>query len=623
MKYADGNTDYYHQYQAFEGGIDKLRIICTSEYQFVWGINEIYLLGDGTLPSWVQQWEPVQENADILVIATHPDDELLFFGGLIPDALSKGYSVEVAYFTYSNTTRRSEILNGLWSMGLRNYPVIGRFSDHYDKTLAKAYEYAGGKVKVQTWFTELIRQVKPQVVVTHSADGEYGHKQHQMVADAVQAAVLKAASETECSESIPTYGTWQVKKLYMHENSKGLSTITFDWNKALDKYDGLTATQVVQSAYAYHITQRAAGFVLSDKGVTYKKKLYDNCTFGLVSSTVGADEACDDLMEHLTATPAATAVPQLPSMLQPVNADGSTPEPVATATPAATAAPAWADQMPELNDSGFLDEGEYYVADDTNGLFIYVNQTTKIVIQRKYDATQPLTWYEAEVWSDVSAGEYLKTYFYDDQKKGKTRVDAAKNAIAHKAVFAMNTDYYTYRVGGPRRVGIVIRNGEVLYDDAYTTAKNLFPNLDTVAFYPDGSLAVAHSYEHDAAYFVSQGAENVYSFGPYLIRDGEVNPDLYSGNNLTSKNPRCAIGMVEPGHYVMILAEGRLKRSGGVTMNALALMMKSKGCTQAINLDGGQTAVMVFMGKQLNQIGKYNGKTSARQTCDIMAIGTS
>ncbi len=29
--------------------------------------------------------------------------------------------------SYSNTTRRSELLNGLWHMGLRQYPVIGEF----------------------------------------------------------------------------------------------------------------------------------------------------------------------------------------------------------------------------------------------------------------------------------------------------------------------------------------------------------------------------------------------------------------------------------------------------------------------------------------------------------------
>ena len=72
-----------------------------------------------------------------------------------------------------------------------------------------------------------------------------------------------------------------------------------------------------------------------------------------------------------------------------------------------------------------------------------------------------------------------------------------------------------------------------------------------------------------------------------------------------------------------ILAEGRLKDSNGVSVKQLALMMREKGCTVAYNLDGGQTAVFEFMGKQLNRIGVYDGKTNARKTCEILGIGTS
>ena len=79
--------------------------------------------------------------SNVLVIAAHPDDELLFFGGTIPDSgVERGLSVVVAYMSYSNTTRKSELLNGLWSMGVRNYPVIGNFHDLYRGTLEAAYQ---------------------------------------------------------------------------------------------------------------------------------------------------------------------------------------------------------------------------------------------------------------------------------------------------------------------------------------------------------------------------------------------------------------------------------------------------------------------------------------------------
>ena len=82
--------------------------------------------------------------------------------------------------------------------------------------------------------------------------------------------------------------------------------------------------------------------------------------------------------------------------------------------------------------------------------------------------------------------------------------------------------------------------------------------------------------------------------------------------------------MVEPGHYIDIMVEGRLgSRSEGVTMYQLAFMAKAAGMTECCNLDGGQTAVVVFMGKQLNLIGEYDGKTNARPTCEVIGVGVS
>ena len=72
--------------------------------------------------------------------------------------------------------------------------------------------------------------------------------------------------------------------------------------------------------------------------------------------------------------------------------------------------------MPTLNAKGFLDAGEFVYASDTEGLYLYVNQTCKIVIRRRVDATQPLRWFDAEIWCDVEAGELLRSVAYDAEK---------------------------------------------------------------------------------------------------------------------------------------------------------------------------------------------------------------
>lgn len=600
-----GDTRFLHAYVALPQPAQHVRLAVTSEKKTALRINDLFVLSEGDLPDWVQVWQPTEEKADILFLSTHPDDELIFFGGAIPTyAVEQQRKVVVAYFTRSNTTRSSELLNGLWHMGVRTYPVIGNFKDSYAKNLKAAYKSAGGKGKVNEWIVGLYRQYKPEVVVTQDTNGEYGHKQHMMIADAAQNCIALAANEDEFTASTIAYGTWQVKKLYLHLYPE--NQIAFDWTVPLKSMNGATGIELAEEAYTLHKTQASSGMSVTETGPKY-----DNRVFGLAFTTVGEDVRKDDFLENIYDAPGS------------YDAAANNVE----ATPAPTEVPAYMAHMPALNAKGFLDEGEYLYSSEDEGLWIYVSQTSKVIIQRKYDATQPLTWFEADLYGDLDAGEMLRTVQNDPEKMGKVRVDATETAKKHNVVFAMNTDYYTYRVAvnNNRHTGIVIRDGRILYDDPYTekqVTNSMFPNLDMLAFMPDGSLKVYHSWEKTAQEFIDEGVQTVYSFGPYLLLDGKVSERAYANNE--NKNPRCAIGMVEPGHYVAIMCEGRLKRSAGVTISYLAKMMRAKGCQVAFNMDGGQTAVMVFMGKQLNQIGAYDGgKTNSRPTSEVLGFGTS
>lgn len=600
-----GDTRFLHAYVALPQPAQHVRLAVTSEKKTALRINDLFVLSEGDLPDWVQVWQPTEEKADILFLSTHPDDELIFFGGAIPTyAVEQQRKVVVAYFTRSNTTRSSELLNGLWHMGVRTYPVIGNFKDSYAKNLKAAYKTAGGKGKVNEWIVGLYRQYKPEVVVTQDTNGEYGHKQHMMIADAAQNCIALAANEDEFTASTIAYGTWQVKKLYLHLYPE--NQITFDWTVPLKSMNGATGIELAEEAYTLHKTQASSGMSVTETGTKY-----DNRVFGLAFTTVGEDVRKDDFLENIYDAPGS------------YDAAANNVE----ATPAPTEVPAYMAHMPALNAKGFLDEGEYLYSSEDEGLWIYVSQTSKVIIQRKYDATQPLTWFEADLYGDLDAGEMLRTVQNDPEKMGKVRVDATETAKKHNVVFAMNTDYYTYRVAvnNNRHTGVVIRDGRILYDDPYTekqVTNSMFPNLDMLAFMPDGSLKVYHSWEKTAQEFIDEGVQTVYSFGPYLLLGGKVSERAYANNE--NKNPRCAIGMVEPGHYVAIMCEGRLKRSAGVTISYLAKMMRAKGCQVAFNMDGGQTAVMVFMGKQLNQIGAYDGgKTNSRPTSEVLGFGTS
>ena len=304
---AEGDTRYYHIWYPLEGA-RQIRVYASAAgKKTAIGFNEVFVLGEGDVPDWVQRWEPTPEKTEILFLATHPDDELLFLGGALTwYGVEKRRDVTVAYLTISNTTRRSEALNGLWTLGLRTYPVFGEFRDCYASSgqMKDAYKETGGKSKVQGWVTELYRRLKPEVVVTQDLNGEYGHPQHKMVADAATAAYTLAADPEQYPETAEAYGTWQVQKLYLHLYGEEAEQTQFNWDIPLESLGGMTANEKAEEAYALHITQKGQGKKYNGKLVVfsvaeYGGKRYPNTRFGLYATEVGPDERHDDFLENI------------------------------------------------------------------------------------------------------------------------------------------------------------------------------------------------------------------------------------------------------------------------------------------------------------------------------------
>ena len=86
-------------------------------------------------------------------------------------------------------------------------------------------------------------------------------------------------------------------------------------------------------------------------------------------------------------------------------------------------------------------------------------------------------------------------------------------------------------------------------------------------------------------------------------------------------NPRQALGMIEPNHYLLMTVEGRNKRSDGVGLIWVAEKMKELGCTEALNLDGGNSVKLVFMGELVNSDRHYNKKND-RSVTSLITLGT-
>lgn len=119
---AEGSRDYDHALVEL-GGKSHFRLVEDSGVTTRLKINEVFVFGEGELPDWVQRWEPTPEKADLLVLAAHPDDELIFFGGTIPTYAAEQEDERCrGIYDLCERGTQSELLNGLWHMGLRTYP---------------------------------------------------------------------------------------------------------------------------------------------------------------------------------------------------------------------------------------------------------------------------------------------------------------------------------------------------------------------------------------------------------------------------------------------------------------------------------------------------------------------
>ena len=238
----------------------------------------------------VQSWRKLPAKVDLMLFTAHQDDELLFFGGMIPYYTAVGKTVAVTYLTECSRDRIREALDGLWTTGLRFHPVVMGWRD---------VDVGSMKVGMSVWkqatpdpqrdIVRLIRKYRPDVIATQDFNGEYGHVQHRLNAELTSKAAELAADPAYD----PDFGLdpWEVKKVYSHLYEK--NQILLDWNQPLEAETGFTSLMLATEALDKHRSQTHY-FKMERQGVEY-----DNRLFGLVYSTVGEDVLKNDLFENV------------------------------------------------------------------------------------------------------------------------------------------------------------------------------------------------------------------------------------------------------------------------------------------------------------------------------------
>lgn len=246
----------------------------------------------------------------------------------------------------------------------------------------------------------------------------------------------------------------------------------------------------------------------------------------------------------------------------------------------------FADSFPGV----FLQEGEAPVQTENS----YTSQNIHFEISTM--RVEKSDVYVVDIY--VRSLEHLQRYYGGGAWKTKT-VRMSTLSEESGAVLAITGDSSQNFVAGWS-----IGNGKVWRDT---------PNRkrDLCILYNSGEMVMVQSEDmnHDAIAAQTDSIWHTFLFGPILLdTEGRALTD-FSESNVERINPRSVIGYYEPGHYCFVQVDGRDtkskledgKRNRGLTLNELAELMESLGCTNAYNLDGGRSSMLWYNGEVISK----------------------
>ncbi|MBO4377358.1 MAG: phosphodiester glycosidase family protein [Clostridia bacterium] len=306
-------------------------------------------------------------------------------------------------------------------------------------------------------------------------------------------------------------------------------------------------------------------------------------------------------------TPVPTDRPKEASSRDSSYTPVATPVPSKTTAPTSTPiAPSVLPDMPQRTAEGFLadpDAEPFTYSNRDLGRWYYISQDLSIEIVRMYNKRQNITWFEVDIHC---TSETLPKAFLakGSRADGHNYLKPKEIANQYNAIFAISDDFYGFRWYNKLKQGVIIRNGEIKANESMPASNKKWPYLEILALFDDGSMRTYESDEHTAQEYLDMGVIDTFAFGPILVHEGVIDQSLYDKSVLryTDDEPRMALGCVEPYHYIIVTAKGRTNDSEGVTMHWLAERMKALGCEYALNLDGGNTVAIYFMGDVLNKV---------------------
>jgi exopolysaccharide biosynthesis protein len=186
-------------------------------------------------------------------------------------------------------------------------------------------------------------------------------------------------------------------------------------------------------------------------------------------------------------------------------------------------------------------------------------------------------------------------------------------------------DTFTYRHPFGSAIGISKKgDADIAWIHTYYESRNSFAYQQAVVAQNDSFISIYKYHPKKSVMRTMESTKKIKSRlwrmktavggGPVLLQEGEINitnnEELkFTGKAINDKHPRTAMGYTKDNKLIILVIEGRNPgMADGATLTQEAEILKSLGCWEALNLDGGGSSCLLVNGKETIKVSDKTGQ---------------
>ncbi|MGQ0604676.1 MAG: PIG-L deacetylase family protein [Anaerolineales bacterium] len=224
------------------------------------------------------------ETKSAICLVAHPDDEIILCGGALALLAVRGVAVHVVCLTRGEggelgepplatrerlgDVREAEMVNAVQALGGKSLTFLG----YVDPTVGpdeSLFAPVHDPVVLAGQIINCVKQFRPQVLLTHGSNGEYGHPAHKLLHDMSRVAIASLIEE----KYAPVPAWWTFAAAYLAHpyprlsNADDPADLIVEVASVLDRKEAAARCHTTQNALFVRRRSEQAGRTLTVREV--------------------------------------------------------------------------------------------------------------------------------------------------------------------------------------------------------------------------------------------------------------------------------------------------------------------------------------------------------------------